>query len=191
MSSLVAMLRDKLTNILTDWYATNNAAHVTIVKTAADAKAVDSRIARFDAVADMPADITSSGNVSGDRIKFDTFNATARTIQFAWHAAGIAGPDTQATQAFFGEVALGAMIVINAPDDATANSRLTYSDLTGAGTSSAGVADRIMVSKFNSFAEITVDEAITRIDVIGVPNGLSTTHLDTILPAFLEIRVLG
>jgi hypothetical protein len=170
---------------------TSNAAHVSIVQTSAGAGAVDQRIARFDAVADMPADITSSVNVAADRIKFDSFAATARRIRLIWHGAGIAGPDTQATQAFFGEIALGARITVNAPDDSTANTRLTYTDITGASTSSSGAADTFMVSKSNAMIELVVDEAITRIDAIGIPNGLSTTHIDTILPCFLEVQVIG
>jgi hypothetical protein len=153
--------------------------------------AVDARLARFDAVADMPADIASGANVAADRIKFDSFSATARRVQLLWHGAGITGGDTQGTQAFFGEIALGARVTVNAPDDATADTRLTYTDLTGAGTSSAGVADTFMLSKHNPSMELTLDVAVTRIDAIGIPNGLSTTHLDTILPCFLEVRVIG
>lgn len=152
---------------------------------------VDSRIMRFDAVTDMPADITNSGNVSGDRIELTGFASTARRVLALWHGAGIAGPDTQGTQQFFGEVALGAMLIVNADDDTDANGRLVFTDLTGGGSSSAGVEDRFMVSKSAPFIDITLTEAISRIDVIGVPNGLSTTHLDVILPCFLELRIIG
>lgn len=171
--------------------STGDAAHVTLVATAAGAGAVDSRILRFNEVGDMPADITSAANVAADRVKLDGFAAGARRVQVLWHGAGIAGPDTQATQAFFGEVALGALVTINADDDATANGRLTYADLTGGGTSSAGVANRFMVSKNVAVLDLVLDEAIDRIDIVGVPNGLTTTNLDTLLPCFLEVRVIG
>lgn len=153
--------------------------------------AIDHRLMRFDAVADMPADITSAANVSGDRIELDGFASTARRIQAIWHGCGLTGQDTQGTAAFFGEIALGALISINAADDSAANSRLTYADLTGAGTSSSGKSDTFMVSGRSPILEITMDEVISRIDVIGVPNGLSGTNLDVILPCFLELRVIG
>lgn len=44
--------------------STNGAMHVT---TAGSPATVDTRIARFDAAADMPADITSDANVAADR----------------------------------------------------------------------------------------------------------------------------
>lgn len=153
--------------------------------------AIDQRLMRFDAVVDMPVDITSAANVAADRIELDTFASTARQIQAIWHGSGLTGMDTQATAQFFGEVALGALISVNAADDTAANARLTYTDLTGAGASSAGKADTFMVSGRSPIFELMLDEVITRIDVIGIPNGLSTTHLDVILPCFLELRIIG
>lgn len=154
-------------------------------------KSADHRLMRFDAVADMPADITSAANVAADRIELDTFSGAVRRLQLIWHGAGITGPDTQGTQAFFGEIALGALISINAQDDTEANSRLTFTDLTGGGTSSAGKTDVFMVSKSSPILDIYLDAALTRVDVIGIPNGLSTTHLDLILPCFLELRAFS
>ena len=153
--------------------------------------ALDHRLIRFDAVADMPADITSNANVTADLVQLDTFASTARRIQLLWHGAGITGGDTQVAQAFFGEVAMGALVTVNATDDTTAAARLTYTDITGGSTVSAGKTDVFMVSKSNPVVELTTDAAITDIYAIGVPNGLSTTHLDTILPCFLEVRVVG
>ncbi len=151
----------------------------------------DTYIARFDATGDMPASITSSANVSASRIKFTGFAGADRRVQVAWHCATTAGPDTQATQAFFGPVAQGAMVTINAADDSTANTRLTYVDITGGGTPSTPVSDVFMVSNTSPFIEVVLNTAITRVDVIGVPNTLSTTNLDTIIPCFVELKGLA
>ena len=169
--------------------ATNSALHTTIIQTSFGS--VDHRLVRFDAPADMPASVTSSTDVTADLVQLDTFSSAARIIQLLWHGAGITGADTQATQAFFGEVAFGALVTVNATDDATAAARLTYTNITGGDTVSAGKTDVFMVSKSNPVVELTTDAAITDIYAIGVPNGLTTTHLDTILPCFLEVRVIG
>lgn len=166
----------------------NGAALVTTVLPAA----VDMRLARFNAAADLPADITNNSNVSGDLITFTGFTTTARGIELIWHAWGQAGGDTQATQQFFGEVALGALVTINADDDTDAATKLTYTDVSGNSDSSSGVADTFMVSRTAPYLFIPVDTEITRIDAIGIATGLNgSTHLDYVIPCFLEVRVIG
>lgn len=166
----------------------NGAALVTTVLPSA----IDMRLARFNAAADLPADITNSSNVSGDLITFTGFAATARALEFVWHAWGQAGADTQATQQFFGEVALGAIVTINADDDTDAATRLTYSDVTGASDSASGVADTFVISRTAPYLYLPVDTQITRIDAIGIATGLNgSTHLDYVVPCFLEVRVIG
>ena len=157
-----------------------------VVSTAGVPAALDTRLARFDAAADMPADITSSANVSASRIKFDTFSSTARKAQLVWHGLSGIGHDGTNTHM---PASLGAMITINAGDDATANVRLTYTDLTGGGTSSSGLSDVIMIGPSNPIVDIDLDTQIIRIDAIGIPSlgdGASTFEA-----CFLEIRVLG
>lgn len=163
----------------------------------------DLRVARFTAASGMPAFSTTYStwltNVAADRISLTGYTLTARRIKADWISSGHAGADTQATQAFFGEVAVGAAITINAPDDATANARLasimfdnagTPNVLTGAGSSSAGAADTFIIGRGVS-ADIIVTEAIARIDLIGIPNGLGSTNLDIFLPALASIAVIG
>ena len=146
--------------------------------------AIDSRIATFDAAADMPADITVAGNVTNDRIKFTGFTTTSRKLLIQWHA-----PDaTYQGTAGAGPVAMGALLTVNALDDSTADARLTQTDLTGNGTSSSGVADLFMVSATNPSIELTTSATIDRVDAIGVPNKAAPT---TILPSYLTITALG
>jgi len=154
------------------------------------AGAVDHRMARFNAAADMPADITSSANVTADLVTLNTFSSTARRIQFLWHGPAQSGIDTTGALAY-GAVAMGARVTVNAPDSVTAATRLTYTALTGGGTSTGGTADCFMLSAAAPFLELTVDEAITRIDAIGIPNTVGDAYFDVIQPCFLEVRVIG
>lgn len=145
---------------------------------------VDVRIARFDAAADMPADITNLANVAADRVKFDTFASTARRIQLLWHE----GTNSANATALAGPIATGARVSINAGDDAVANTRLQFVDLTGGGTSSTGKLDVIQLSRANPFVELILSGEILRIDAIGIPIGVTPTN---IIPSFLEVRVIG
>lgn len=159
----------------------NGAAHVT---TAGAPAAVDTRIARFDAAADMPADITSNANVTADLVAMTTFTSTARKVQVIWHG----GASTYAATAGAGPIATGAFVTFNAGDSATAATRLTYTDLTGAGTSTSGKTDTVQVSPDNPFVEITLSAALTDVYAIGIPVGVTPT---SIVPSFLEVRVIG
>jgi hypothetical protein len=87
-----------------------------------------------------------------------------------------------------GPIAIGARVTINAPDTITAENRLTYTDLTGGGTSTAGVPDTLMVSPSNPFVELLLGEQILRIDAIGISAGFTPTN---IVACFLEVRAIG
>lgn len=172
------------------WVQTRSGG-MALVTTAGAPGILDTRIIRFDNPADMPADITSGANVTADLVQITDISATATRAQFIWHGAGAVGADTQATQAFFGECALGAMIAVGYDDAAAAASALTYVDLTGGGSSASAGLARLMVSKSHAFDEVTFSAGLNRIDLIGVPNGLTSTHLDVFLPCFLEVRIIG
>lgn len=150
---------------------------------AAKPLALDTRIARFNAAADMPADITSNANVLADLVTFTTFSSTARRVQLLWHG----GANSASGTALAGPIATGAIVTVNAPDTVTAGARLTYTDLSGAGTSTAG-AEVFMVSSDNPFVELSVSESLTSIYAIGIPIGVTPT---SIIPAFLEVRIIG
>lgn len=150
-------------------------------------RTLGTRIMRFDAAADMPADITSAANVAADRIRLDTFDPRAETLQLSFHsvnpvAFSVAVPDGSNA----GPICMGVLVCINAADDNDANSRLTYTDLTGAGTSAAGRLNLVMLSVNNPFAEFQLDDPLIRLDVIGIPIGFTPS---TIVPAYLEVRV--
>jgi len=125
-------------------------------------------------------------DVTADLVKMNTFTSTARKIQLIWHGlSGIASDGTNTHS----PAALGAFVTINAGDDATAATRLTYTDLTGAGTSTSGKSDVIMVSPANPNVEMTLDTAILRIDAVGIPvAGVGTPTFEA---CFLEVRILG
>lgn len=146
--------------------------------------ALDARLARFDAAADMPADITSAANVAADLVTMTDFSATARRVQLIWHG----GPVTFSAVANAGPIALGARVTLNAGDTTAAVNRLTVTDLTGAGTSTGGQSDVLMLSAANPFVEITLDGALTDIYAVGVYAGFTPTN---IVPSFLEVRVIG
>lgn len=147
-------------------------------------QATDTRMARFDAAADMPADITSNANVTADLVTMNGFSATARRVQFLWHG----GPVTFTAVANAGPIAAGARVTVNAGDATTAAARLTYTDLTGAGTSTSGKADTFFLSAQNPFLELVIDEAISDIYAIGVYAGVTPTN---IVASFLEVRAIG
>lgn len=149
--------------------------------------ALDQRLARFDAAGDMPADITSSANVAADLITMDTFSSTATLVQLLWH--GIGGQSDDGTNGI-GPAAIGALVAINAGSAVEAEGRLTYTDLTGGGSSSAGKADVLMVSASCPVAEFHVDPdvGLASLHAIGIPN---TTGPAILSPCFLEVRVIG
>lgn len=159
-------------------------APVSLVSTGIAPAAVDVRRARFNAVADMPADVTSNANVAGDLVKFNTFSPDCRRVQLIWHG----GVSSFNGSTGAGPIAAGALVTINAADDSNAADRLTYTDLTGAGTSSLGVEDVFHVSPTFPFVEIQLSGALQRIDAIGIPIGVTPTN---IIDTYLEVRALG
>lgn len=163
------------------WKGLDGAGMVTIVSTAAGAGFVDSRLARFDAAADMPADITSLANVTADMILFNAFSAGTRRLQMLWHGA----PISWNAAAGAGPIAIGSRITVNAGDAITAAARLTYTDLTGAGTSIAGVADTFNIGPDNPFLEVVLDSDLLDVYAIGIPLGFTPTN---IVSSFLELR---
>lgn len=166
------------------WNGLDGAGCVTIVPTAAGAASVDTRIMRFDAAADMPADITSAADVAGDVIVLDSFAATVTRLQMLWHG----GRTSFSAVANAGPIAQGLLLTINPGDLATAINRLTYVNLTGAGVSSAGVADTFMLSDANPFIEINLDTELLEVYCIGIPVGFTPTN---IIPSFAELRAIG
>lgn len=148
--------------------------------------AVDYRMARFDAAADMPADMTSAANVTADLITFSGFSATANKVRLQFHTP----LDTYTGTTAAGPVCTGAYVTINAPDSATAITRLTYTDLTGGGTSSSGVPDTFFLSQSCPEMEILLPagSTLTSVYAVGVYAGFTPTN---ITPAFLSVIGLG
>ena len=148
--------------------------------------AVESRRARFDAAADMPADITATANVTSKIITFSGFSATASKVRVRFHL----GTNSWNAVAGAGPICMGALVTINAPDLSTAITRLTYTDLTGGGTSSSGVVDTFMVSPDAAELLITFPSGtyLTNVYAIGIPIGVTPTN---IVPSFLSISSFG
>ena len=157
-----------------------NAAGSVII--GSDALAVDTRIATYNAAADCAGNLAAV--VTADLWKVTTFTTTARRIVAEWHE----GSTTYAGTAGAGPIAVGAMLTINADDDAAAATRLTTADVTGNSTSSSGKADKFVLSRDNPVIDITTDAAITRIDAIGIAAGVTPT---SIIASRLVIKVLG
>jgi len=168
--------------------ATDDAAHV-VDGVWGIGKTLEFRLLTFDASADMPADITDSANVSADRVEVSSLPAGVRLVVARWH--GLSGLADDGTN-LYAPAAVGAIITLGAGDDATANSRLTQSDVTGGGTSSSGIADTVMISAANPIAKIDIgpDATLSRIDVIGVPVGI-THGTPVFAPCYLELELLS
>ena len=150
-----------------------------------DQLAIDSRVATFDAAADMPTDAGNVTLVTADLWTNTTFTSTARRIVAKWHE----GSTTYTATAGAGPIAVGARITINADDAATAATRLAIVNQTGGNTTTSGKVDTFILTKANPVIDITTSAAITRIDAIGLPKaGAAPT---TIMPSYLEIQVLG
>lgn len=146
-----------------------------LVSTAGAPSPVATVLVTFDAAADMPADITSSVNVSADRIKIDVaaISATCSRAQCIFHSE-----DGQTT-------CIGAVITVNAADDNTANSNLTQTDVTGGSTASAGKSDTVVISQSKPEVEFKTSSVITRIDLIGIPGRAVSGK------AYVEVRLIG
>lgn len=154
--------------------------------TTASIGAVDTRVARFNAAADMPLDITSNADVTADMITITGISATARKVQFLWHS-----DNTFAATAGAGPIAIGARItLLSSPSAVAAAGTLTYAPLTGGGASAAGTADLIELSPDNPIAEVTLPSDFSggAIYLVGIPAGVTPTN---IVPAFCEVRILG
>lgn len=147
----------------------------TLVSTAGAPSTVATVLVTFDASAEMPADITSSVNVSADRIKIDVaaISAACSRAQCIFHSE-----DGQTT-------CIGAVITVNAADDNTANSNLTQTDVTGGSTASAGKSDTVVISPSGPEVEFKTSSAITRIDLIGIPGRA------VLGKAYVEVRLIG
>lgn len=140
------------------------------------ARPLETRLIRFDNAADMPADITSLANVTADTVVLTGFAATARRVEFHWHGHSVG-------------IALGARIVVNALHSADAYDRLTYTDLTGGGSSSSGKADTVLVSPSSPVAAFAIDinggDSLDNVYLIGIPSGSGT------VACYLEVRAYG
>lgn len=151
-------------------------ASLSIDEAAGVERPLETRLIRFDNAADMPADITSLANVTADAVILTGFAATARRVEFHWHSVGVG-------------IAVGARIAVNALHSADAYDRLTYTDLTGGGSRSSGVADVIMVSNSSPSHAVYIDvnggDTLDNIYLIGVPSGAGTEA------CYLEVRVYG
>lgn len=141
-----------------------------------------SKIARFDAAGDMPADYTNAANVLASIVQFtnipsDTFKFKARFHGMIQGANGVA---------LAAPICQGVLLTINAPDLTTAANRLTYTDLTGGGAASSYNTGVVMLSHANpeiSF-ELDSDDPLIRVDAIGLYSGFTPTN---ILPSFLSL----
>jgi len=141
-----------------------------------------SKIARFDAAGDMPADYTNVANVFASIIQFTNIPSNTFKLKARFHGM-IQGANGVALSA---PICQGVLLTINAPDLTTAVNRLTYVDLTGGGIANSYNTGVIMLSHSNS--EITFefdsDDPLIRIDAIGLYSGFTPTN---ILPAFLSL----
>jgi hypothetical protein len=150
----------------------------------ANPKVLTTRLIRFDAASELPADPTNGANVADKRIALTGFPVGARRVQLVWLAA-----QTWNATAGAGQVAIGAHVAVNALDAVAANSMLTYTDLTGGGSSSSEAeGGRIMVGAANPIQEFSLSEDLTRLDIVGIPAGFTPTN---IVPAYLEVRVFA
>lgn len=138
-------------------------------------------ILQFTAAADMPVDITSAANVAGDRIKINGFDPTAKNLRISFHTLETGYTGTTAAAA----IAMGVMFCINAADDNDANSRLTYTKVTGAATLSAGRLNTSMASLKCPF-ECRLGDPLVRLDLIAIPNTVIPTNL---IPCFAVVEV--
>jgi len=161
---------------------TNGAAHVT---TAGSPGALETRTIRIDAATDMPADITSNANVLADLIKLNTFTSGKKRARVTFHYNG----PNDGTD---GPICVGAFVTLNAGsglgDDVIAADRLTYTDLTGAGTGSSDSKKR-MVSATNNIIEWSLDTAtVENIYIAGIPVPTAAAPTN-IIPIFIEVEV--
>lgn len=151
-------------------------ALLTIDQQEAVPRPLETRLIRFDSAGDMPADITSLANVTADMVTLTGFSATAKRIEFYWHGHSVG-------------IALGARIVVNALHATDAADRLTYTDLTGAGSSSSGVADTVVVSPSSQISGFAIDtgngDTLDNVYLIGIPSLAGTEA------CFMEARVYG
>lgn len=141
---------------------------------------------RFDAVADLPDDITDSAKVLADLVTLTNFPEGTTRFTVNFHALPLGYTGTTVA----GPIASGVRFTVNAPDTTTAALRLTYTDLTGAGSATTYETDVFEVSFSCPSIEIElpIDDPLTRIDLIGVYAGLTPTN---IIPAVATIVGLG
>lgn len=145
-----------------------------------------SAMARFDAAADMPADITNSANVLADIVSFTNIPANTFKFKTRFHlgSQGLSGTTAAAP------ICMGALLTVNAPDLTTAALRLLYSDITGGSTVSSYKTGVYALSGNCSELtfELPIDDPLIRIDAIGIYSGFTPTN---IIPSFLSILGLA